>query len=162
MMPRLPICLMIWIKKHTHVGAVKKFGRLVQMTARPRKFILPQNWKFAGVIQYQIIHQTRGQSVNHTNQMEQMRYEIDAELERIIMDNITKAGKAKDIAQAIISDFKRTCGGLLWYIPKTDQADKIKRNKEIRERYTGDNIHELSREYNLTHASIYKIIKQGK
>lgn len=96
------------------------------------------------------------------NRSEQIRHEIDAELERIIMDNITKAGKAKDIAQAIISDFKRTCGGLLWYIPKTDQADKIKRNKEIRERYTGDNIHELSREYNLTYQSIYQIIKKMK
>lgn len=41
--PRLPICLMIWIKNHTHAGAVKKFGRLVQMTAHPRKFLSPQN-----------------------------------------------------------------------------------------------------------------------
>lgn len=100
--------------------------------------------------------------MNHTNQMEKMRHEIDLELERIIMDNITKAGKAKDIAQAIISEFKRTCGGLLWYIPKTDQADKIKRNKEIRARYTGDNIHELSREYNLSNQAIRQIVKQGK
>lgn len=100
--------------------------------------------------------------MNHTNQMEQARHEIDLELERIIMDNITKAGKAKDIAQAIISDFKRACGGLLWYIPKTDQADKIKRNREIRARYTGDNIHELSREYNLSNQAIRQIIKQGK
>lgn len=94
------------------------------------------------------------------NRSEQIRHEIDVELERIIMDNITKAGKAKDIAQAIISEFKRTCGGLLWYIPKTDLTDKIKRNKEIRARYTGDNIHELSREFDLSYQSIYQIVKR--
>ncbi|WP_078256536.1 Mor transcription activator family protein [Moraxella canis] len=62
----------------------------------------------------------------------------------------------------VISEFKRTCGGLLWYIPKTDQSAITKQSKQIRECYTDGNIHQLSQEYNLSCQAIYQIIKQGK
>lgn len=63
---------------------------------------------------------------------------------------------ADDVASALIDRLRMVLGGDAMYLPKYRAASF--RHREIRAKFTGDNAHELAREYGLTPRSVRRII----
>lgn len=61
------------------------------------------------------------------------------------------------MARSIVQGMRESLGGQELRIPA---PDKSARNAEIRAKYTGANVHELAREYELTGRMIYYIVQK--
>jgi len=75
-----------------------------------------------------------------------------------------KLGKAR-AEQASTSIAERVCrelGGQTLYIPRRLGSRLIKRDEEIFAKFTGDNVAELARAYDLTESRIYSIIRKER
>lgn len=81
-------------------------------------------------------------------------------LEKVKLEHLEEEARA--LAELIgIENFKklvRIYGGASIYIPKMDSISKEARNEQIREEFTGDNLHELALKYHLTDKWVRDII----
>lgn len=65
---------------------------------------------------------------------------------------------AEQIAHHLAEELRKHWGGSQLYIPKTSIVQLHKRDLDIYNQFTGNNVHELGREYNLSEVTIYQII----
>ncbi len=66
------------------------------------------------------------------------------------------------IARQLTVCMARQFGGMQFYMPKIAHLEAHMRDMEIYEAFTGNNIRELARKYDLSEVSIYNIIKRQR
>lgn len=98
-------------------------------------------------------------------------WEVGAELLVDLADNLTTMLtdklnvpeiKAKAVAQEATALIADNWGGQSVYIPMDIKARASSRNKKIIEAFTGDNVSDLVREFNLSKQTIYRIVKEER
>jgi len=88
--------------------------------------------------------------------------DIKRRARRIAQDIVASEKFSEMIANGLISELRKLAGGEPIYIAhKGDHADKLKRNAQIKSRFTGDNYVELGKEFNLNPRQIRRIIQNG-
>jgi len=70
--------------------------------------------------------------------------------------------QARDYAFTALAALAEYHGGRMWYLPFGDGLALALRNKRIWHAFRGDNVHELSREYDLSEMAIYKILAEQR
>ena len=69
---------------------------------------------------------------------------------------------AQELARNMTHDLCEMHGGDYMYVPKDIEFDMTKRDQKIYERFTGRNLHQLVKEFGVTHTRIYQIVAQMK
>lgn len=84
-------------------------------------------------------------------------------LDKVAMEHLN--GECRDLAELIgLENFKKIVevySGSTFYIPKVDRVVKEVRNEQIREEFTGGNIHELALKYNISDKWVREIVAGG-
>lgn len=84
---------------------------------------------------------------------------VDIGAARMSEDLAMPLDRAQVIMREVAHEFCREWGGDRVYLPKDIELPLQRRDREIWERYTGDNAWQLAREYNLTQRQIRYIIQ---
>lgn len=69
---------------------------------------------------------------------------------------------ALEIARNMTHDLCEMHGGDYMYVPKDVEFQMTKRDQVIYERFNGRNLHQLVKEFGITHTRIYQIVAQMK
>lgn len=72
------------------------------------------------------------------------------------------ADQARRLAMVAVRAVSRYAGGRQIYIPVGEQLDRALRDREIWERWRGNNMSELCRDYGLTERQIYDILRRQR
>lgn len=67
--------------------------------------------------------------------------------------------KLHRVCLSLITKLAYEAGGVSLYLPRGDKLERVFRNSEIKTKFNGRNIQELALNYNLSHQSIYNILK---
>lgn len=78
--------------------------------------------------------------------------------EQVVAALQVDAQRAQAIGDAVAVVIARDWGGQNVYIPMDHAAQRAERNAQILQRYSGDNVSQLSVEYRLSEQAIYRII----
>ncbi len=73
-----------------------------------------------------------------------------------------KKEESKSIAETAVKAMSFMAGGRQFYLPRGKALEVSVRHHQIFQSFTGNNVKELARKYNLSEAQIYNIIKSQR
>ena len=103
---------------------------------------------------------------NHGLTLPEDYHPIYAEMLVNIYDSLIGSGINKDKAHSTalkaVERVRISWSGVLMYIPKNKGHETSGRDRAIFEKFTGNNVRELAKEYSLAQQTIYKILKKQR
>lgn len=88
--------------------------------------------------------------------------DLALQLHELLVQNGIDAGHAEDLARKHAEGVRQRWGGQLVYVPTGMGHELMQRWQEIWDKFKGDNIAELAREYGYSEMTIYRIIKRKR
>ena len=89
-----------------------------------------------------------------------VRLTVELIAKRLVTELGMMPERAAEVARDCAHDICLSHGGGYMYVPKDQEFELTKRDREIFDRFNGTNLHELVDQYKVTHTRIYQIVAQ--